>query len=443
MDFNEYIDKLDNKQTLAMLIEIDNNYKNISLKIPAPKYDKNGKLKNAKEIKEALKELRPKLEEVWDNNLEIINKYSEMTLTNNYIVFELIKNKLNMTTGMISVEEWNKIQDKLLAQRQKKIKIQQVMKGNKNHLNKQVQKTVNEMYRDGYSWVDTQKALEKQFGYNAQRAKRIAITEKWYYKSEAQLHGAKGLDVYKVWIHSGKAKEPREHHKKASKKAVVRGIDAKFKIGDYYTVAPQHFGIPSEDINCRCTMYVELIEDVDLAPKEIQEAINNYVNDRNLKYENITEEWFKSIDKDKESNIVAQDFFEYEGKKYNVDGKYVVFETTKEEKEIANWLQKTFNEDVILLPRVNYPKEIKTPDYIFKNEYWDLKIKSGKDKQAIYHAIRDSNKQAYNFIIDFSKSPLSFTELLLQVKNVYSRTDINFDKLIIKKNDDFLIFKRK
>ncbi len=280
MNFNEYIDKLDNKQTLAMLIEIDNNYKNISLKIPAPKYDRAGRLKNAREIKKALKELRPQLEKVWDNNLEIINKYSKMTLTNNYIVFELIKTKLNMTTGMISVEEWNKIQDKLLSQRQKKIKIQQVMKGNKEHLNKQVQKLVNDMYRDGYSWVDTQKALEKEFGYNAQRAKRIAITEKWYYKSEAQLQGAKGLDVYKVWIHSGKPKEPRPHHKEASKKAVVRGIEAKFKIGNYETVAPQHFGIPSEDINCRCTMHIELVDDVDLAPKEIQEAINNYIYHR-------------------------------------------------------------------------------------------------------------------------------------------------------------------
>ena len=151
MNFNEYIDKLDNKQTLAMLIEIDNNYKNISLKIPAPKYDKNGKLKNAKEIKEALKKLKPELEKVWDNNLDIIDKYSKMTLTNNYIIFELLKTKLNMTTGMISVEEWNKIQDKLLRERQRKIKIKQVMKGNKNHLNKQVQKLVNDMYRDGYS----------------------------------------------------------------------------------------------------------------------------------------------------------------------------------------------------------------------------------------------------------------------------------------------------
>ena len=92
--------------------------------------------------------------------------------------------------------------------------------------------------------MQTQKELQKQFEYNSQRAKRIAITEKWYYKSEAQLQGAKGLDVYKFWIHSGKPKEPGPHHKEASKKSVVRGIDAKFKIGDYYTVAPQHFGIP-------------------------------------------------------------------------------------------------------------------------------------------------------------------------------------------------------
>lgn len=278
-DFNTVIDKLDSKQTLAMLLEIEKNYKRISAKIPAPKYDKAYRIKNMREIKRALKELKPQLDKVWDNNLEVINKYSKMTMTNNYIVFDLMKTKLNLTAGAIEVEKWNKIQDKLLNARQRKIKIQQVMRGNKNLLNKQVQKTVNEMYRDGKSWVETQKALEEKFNYNAHRAKRIALTEKWYYKSEAQLQGAKGLDVYKTWVHSGKPKEPRITHLEASKNAVVRGIDTKFKIGEYETVAPQHFGIASEDINCRCTMRIDLVDEVDLAPKEIQEAINKYIED--------------------------------------------------------------------------------------------------------------------------------------------------------------------
>ena len=148
MNFNDLISKLDSKQTLAMLLEIEKNYKRISAKIPAPKYDKAHRIKNMREIKRALKELKPQLDKVWDNNLEVINKYSKMTMTNNYIVFDLMKTKLNLTAGAIEVEKWNKIQDKLLNARQRKIKIQQVMQGNKNHLNKQVQKTVNEMYRD-------------------------------------------------------------------------------------------------------------------------------------------------------------------------------------------------------------------------------------------------------------------------------------------------------
>ena len=77
-----------------------------------------------------------------------------------------------MTTGMISIEEWNRIQDKLLKARQRKIKIKQVMKGNKEHLNKQVQKLVNDMYRDGYIGANT-KRLQNNLNIIQHRAKRI------------------------------------------------------------------------------------------------------------------------------------------------------------------------------------------------------------------------------------------------------------------------------
>jgi hypothetical protein len=272
---NEYIDKLDNQQTLAMLIEIDNRYKRLSLKIPAPIYDKQGRLRNIKEVKNALKKIQPQIQDLWNDNLNIIDKYSKTTMTNNFILFEIAKIKLDMKSNLITEEAWYKTQNKLLLARHKKIKIKQVINGNARILNKRVQTLVNDMYKNGKSWVQTKKALQQEYGYNAGRAKRIAITEKLYYKSEAQLQGIKGLDVYKTWIYNNKAKEPRIHHEEADKK-VVRGATKEFQIGAYRTQAPQHFGLPSEDINCHCTMRIDLTDEVSIAPKEIREAIEQY-----------------------------------------------------------------------------------------------------------------------------------------------------------------------
>jgi hypothetical protein len=212
---------------------------------------------------------------VWNDNLETINKYSKMTVTNNYIVFNLIKVKLGMQPELITEDKWYKIQDNLLLARQKNIKIKQVIKGNTRILNKKIQTLVNDMYKNGYSWVDTQRTLKNEFGYNSARAKRIAITEKLYYKSEAQLKSIKGLDVYKTWIYNFKAKESREAHLEANKQ-VIRGATAEFDIGGMSTQAPQHFGLPSEDINCHCTMRIDLADEVSIAPEEIRKAIEQY-----------------------------------------------------------------------------------------------------------------------------------------------------------------------
>ena len=40
------LDKLDNKETIAMLKEIDDNYSSLDLPIVEPKYHKNGELTN-------------------------------------------------------------------------------------------------------------------------------------------------------------------------------------------------------------------------------------------------------------------------------------------------------------------------------------------------------------------------------------------------------------
>lgn len=252
------LNKLDNQETIAMLKEIDANYSSLDLPIAEPKYDKNGELTNEKEVRNSLKLVLPILLTLWAGNIAITTTKSIKIMANTNLYFNTAKNGLKTPKTTISTKEWNNIMDKLIKDRQKKIKIKQVIRGNANRLNKQVQETVLKMYKDGKNYKQTAKELQRQFGYNKNKAKSIAITEKNYYKSEAQLQASDGLNIKKTWIHN-KAREPREEHLRAN--GQVANKKGYFNIGGNLTKAPQHFGIASEDINCHCTMRIEILEE--------------------------------------------------------------------------------------------------------------------------------------------------------------------------------------
>lgn len=254
------LNKLDNQETIAMLKEIDANYSSLDLPIAEPKYDKNGELTNEKEVRNSLKLVLPILLTLWAGNIAITTTKSIKIMTNTNLYFNTVKKGLKTPKTTISTKEWNNIMDKLIKNRQNKIKIKQVIRGNANILNKQVQDLVINMYKNGKSWPQTSKELQKQFGYNKNKAKSIAITEKNYYKSEAQLQAIDNIseNVKKTWIHN-KAREPREEHQRAN--GQVADKKGYFHIGGYLTKAPQHFGIASEDINCHCTMRIEILEE--------------------------------------------------------------------------------------------------------------------------------------------------------------------------------------
>ncbi len=61
----------DKKITNEMFDEIDKNYQNMNLDIPKPIYDKNGNLKNEKEVKNKLKKLLPILVATWSANIAV------------------------------------------------------------------------------------------------------------------------------------------------------------------------------------------------------------------------------------------------------------------------------------------------------------------------------------------------------------------------------------
>lgn len=161
------------------------------------------------------------------------------------------------------------------------------------------------------------------------------------------------------------------------------------------------------------------------------------------KYTDITQEW---LDKATPNSHIIKDmnYFEHNDVKYKVDGKNVVLDYSNKEKEIAEWLESTFGGELYMVPRINNPSGIKTPDYIFKNNNWDLKTINGKSKQALYHSVYKKSEQSSNFIFDISSSELEMTEIKQQVDKLYKRTDVPFvNEIIVKKDNDFLVYKRK
>lgn len=157
---------------------------------------------------------------------------------------------------------------------------------------------------------------------------------------------------------------------------------------------------------------------------------NNYID--------VTKEWLDSATPN--SNIVEdRQYFEHEGIKYKVDDKNVVLDYSSKEREVAEWLESTFGGEIYMLPRINTPEGIKTADYLFKDEYWDLKEITGVGKNILFHAIEDHEKQAHNFIFDISKTKLSNNEIIERLNKLYSIKKVDWlNKIIVKREEKII-----
>ena len=158
-----------------------------------------------------------------------------------------------------------------------------------------------------------------------------------------------------------------------------------------------------------------------------------------MSYEDVTKEWLR---KAIPSNYKVKDrqYFEYNGTKYKVDGKNVVLDYSIKEKEVAEWLSIVFNENVEMVPRINKPDGISTPDYFFKGEYWDLKEIKSSGKRAIDNRLNGMKRQASNYIFDVTDNALSNNEIIQQILNIYHSKDRKWvDKIILKRDKKIII----
>lgn len=160
-------------------------------------------------------------------------------------------------------------------------------------------------------------------------------------------------------------------------------------------------------------------------------------------YKDITKKMLKNATPNSHK-VKELPFWIINNKIYKVDGKNIILDYSKHEKEIAEWLKNTFGGEIYLCPKVNKPDGIQTPNYIWNNEKWDLKEISGNGKRTIEDAIKKKSLQSNNFIIDISKSKISRQHLIKQVNKLYnSKSTIFINKIIVKRKKFYIIYKKK
>ncbi len=140
------------------------------------------------------------------------------------------------------------------------------------------------------------------------------------------------------------------------------------------------------------------------------------------------------------SKVIEAKFIKKDGIKYYVDGKNVILDYTKNELEIAKWLVSILGGTIYLLPRINYPENIKTADYLWNNEFWDLKEINGKGKNILDNRIKNYQNQSNNFILVIKNNKLSIKNIVLQINKIYNSPHrLWVNKIIIIKNSKLLM----
>lgn len=136
---------------------------------------------------------------------------------------------------------------------------------------------------------------------------------------------------------------------------------------------------------------------------------------------------------------------EIAGRLYQKGDAHVLFDYTEEEKKIAQWLSDKVGGYIDLCPRITLPKGIRTPDYVWDDEKWDLKNINKHSKNTVTTAIRNTKNQSNNVILNLKDTSYSDEDLYSEMERIFSNKRYDYiDKILIA--EDYVlrgIFKRK
>ena len=122
-----------------------------------------------------------------------------------------------------------------------------------------------------------------------------------------------------------------------------------------------------------------------------------------------------------------------DGVTYQVDGHNVVLSYSPHEKEIAELLEREVGGEMYMVPRVNNPQGVSTPDYLFHGKGYDLKtIGATTGKNPLVNRVKNAKRQSRNFIFDITKSTLSNQALSEQIEKIFHDRETQFvDEIVI------------
>ena len=159
------------------------------------------------------------------------------------------------------------------------------------------------------------------------------------------------------------------------------------------------------------------------APKAFPKTSKNYAD--------VTAQWREMATP---GSHTVQDLHEYtaKGVTYQVDGHNVVLDYSPHEKEIAELLEREFGGELFMVPRVNNPQGVSTPDYLFRGKGYDLKTIGEKaGANTIFNRIKKAAGQAQSFIIDVTRSGLDNDTINQQIEKLFNRIDTEWVEEVV------------
>lgn len=91
-----------------------------------------------------------------------------------------------------------------------------------------------------------------------------------------------------------------------------------------------------------------------------------------------------------------------------------------------------------MVPRVDFPQGIRTPDYLIDGIEYDLKQITKSGKNTIYNRLKEAKGQSNNFILALSKNDLSDDDIIKQIESVYRSRHTRFVQTLIVLKDGMI-----
>ena len=236
-----------------------------------------------------------------------------------------------------------------------------------------------------------------------------------------------------------------------------RSMERKMRVQDEKIALLKQGGASREDISAVRTRRIatyqryKAFSDKMGLPEQMNRVFNSEIKQSSPVIPGATDiinEWKEVPSEDAKECTEIQDVLHLNGKDYKIDGHDVVYDYSKYEKHIGDVLANKYGRNVQMVPRVNVPDGIKTPDLMDEsNNKYDIKtpLPTSVGDKVLKNLVKGKRMQADNFVFDLSKNKLSSEKVTQQIADIYRYPDTDFvrDIIIMKFDKIVRAYRRK